>query len=284
MNLEHSFKYTLSLSFSLPKEKPRDGIVAATNPLCLCYYRNSVSYLKEDEYGLLASLLDTEVSKQALLILGELSSHKQCVEKIAASGALVGIFNILDSRIQELLEPALKTLSNMSSNGDVDSYMAPSELIPKLIPLFEDDSLSSYCISILKNLCQVRGARAAVAETDGCIASIVKLLEMENREDQEKAVSILLLLCTQSVEFCELVMHEGVIPGLFSVSINGNKNGSAMALELMRILRETPTAGENSEPDAATVDYTLQVNDRNPPKASGFLGKIFSKSNAKKKK
>lgn len=240
--------------------------------------------MKEDEYGLIASLLDTEVSKQALLILGEISTHKQCGEKIAASGALVGIFNILDSQIQELLEPALKILANLSSNGDFGSFIAPSELIPKLIPLFEDDSLSSYYITILKNLCHIRGARAAVAETDGCIASIVKILEKDNREEQENAVSILLSLCSQSVEFCELVMEEGVIPGLSSVSINGNKNGSAMALELLRILRESQTAGENSQPHAATVDYTLQVNDRNPPKASGFLGKIFSKSNAKKKK
>lgn len=246
---------------------------------------NSISYLKEDEYGLLASLLDTEVSKLALSILGELSSHQQCGCKIAASGALVGIFNILDSQIQELLEPALKILSNLCK-GDAGSFIAPSELIPKLIPLFEDDSLASYCISILKNLWENGEARTAVAETDGCIASIAKLLEKENVEEQEHAVFILLSLCSQRVQFCQLVMNEGVIPGLVSVSVNGNDRARAMALELLRILKEEVyTAGENSGSDVI-VECTRQHSiDRNPPRASGgFLGKIFSKSSGVKKK
>ncbi|KAH6827280.1 hypothetical protein C2S53_001859 [Perilla frutescens var. hirtella] len=252
--------------------------------------RNSVSYLKEDEYGLLASLLDTEVSKQALSILGELSTHQQCGSKIVASGALVGIFNILDSKIQELLEPALKTLSNLCSNGDIGSSIAPSELIAKLIPLLDDDSLASYCITILKNLCDSGEGRCSVAETDGCIASIAKLLEKDSREDQEHAVSILLSLCSQSVHFCQLVMDEGVIPGLVSVSVNGNKRAIAMAMELLRILKEEfHSAGENSGSDVSAIDSTKQRNDRSPPppKPSGFLGKLFSKSSAssaKKKK
>ncbi|KAL1541855.1 U-box domain-containing protein 5-like isoform X1 [Salvia divinorum] len=256
---------------------------------CLLLYEvvqkqgNSVSYLKEDEYGLLASLLDTEVSKQALSILGELS-NQQCGQKIAASGALVGIFNILDSQIPELLEPALKILSNLSSNGHVGSFIIPSKLIPKLIPFFEDDSLASHCIAILKNLCDSEEARLTVANTDGCIAAIAKLLERDNREDQEHAVSILLNMCSQRVEFSQLVMEEGVIPGLVSISVNGNKRAAAMAMEMLRILKED-TAGENSGADAATViESAPQRNERNTPKASGFLGKLFSKSNGKKKK
>ncbi|XP_057785918.1 U-box domain-containing protein 5-like [Salvia miltiorrhiza] len=257
---------------------------------CLLLYEvvqkqgNSVSYVKEDEYGLLASLLDTEVSKQALSILGELSNHQQCGQQIAASGALVGIFNILDSQIQELLEPALKILSNLSSHGDVGSFIIPSKLIPKLIPLFEDDSLASYCIAILKNLCDNnQEARVAVADTDGCIAAIARLLERDDREDQEHAVSILLMLCSQRVEFCQLVMEEGVIPGLCSISLNGNKGAMVRATELLRILKKD-TAGENSGNEDASKDATPQWNDRNPPKASGFLGKLFTKSSAKKKK
>lgn len=245
--------------------------------------RNSISYLEEDDYGLLASLLDTEVSKQALSILGELSNHQQRGLKIAASGALVGIFNILDSQIQELLEPALKILTNLSSNGEVGSFIIPSELIPKLIPLFEGDSLASYCIAILKNLCHNQEARVAVAYTDGCIAAIAKLLERDNREDQEHAVSILLVLCSHRIEFCQLLMEEGVIPGLVSISVNGNKRAVVMAMELLRILKkESQTAGDNSGSDAI-IDCTPQRNDRVPPKATGFLGKFFAKSSAKKK-
>ncbi|KAG6385941.1 hypothetical protein SASPL_154824 [Salvia splendens] len=245
-------------------------------------HSNSVSYLKEDEYGQLALLLDTEVSKQALFILEELSNHQQCGQKIAASGALVVIFNILDSQIQELLEPALKILRNLSSNGDVRSFITPSELMPKLVPLFEDDNLASHCIVILRNMSDNEEARVAVAYTDGCIAAMAKVLESDNREDQEYAVSVLLKLCSQRVEFCKLAMEEGVIPGLVCISVNGNRRAAAMASEMLRILKED-TAGENSEADAASIGSTPQRNDANPPKASRFLGKFFAKSSAKKK-
>ncbi|KAK4426791.1 U-box domain-containing protein 5, partial [Sesamum alatum] len=241
-------------------------------------HRNSISYMKEDAYDLLASFLDTEVSKQALAILEELSFDQHCGHRIAASGAFIGILNILDSWIQELLEPALKILCNLSSNGDVDSFIIPSMFVPKLVPLFEDSTLARYCITILKNLCDNEDGRMSIAETDGCVASISKLLEKDSHEDQEHAVSVLLSLCSQRLEHCQLVMDEGIIPGLVSVSINGNKKAKAMAMELLRILKEESNAtGESSRPDVST-DSTKQQTDKNPPKSPGLLGKFFSKS------
>ncbi|KAL0431223.1 UNVERIFIED_CONTAM: U-box domain-containing protein 5 [Sesamum radiatum] len=242
--------------------------------------RSSISYMKEDAYDLLASFLDTEVSKQALAILEELSFDQHCGHRIAASGAFIGILNILDSRIQELLEPALKILCNLSSTGGVDSFMVPSMFIPKLVPLFEDNTLARYCITILKNLCHNEDCRMSVAETDGCIASISKLLEKDSHEDQEHAVSVLLSLCSQRPEYCQLVMDEGVIPGLVSVSINGNKKAKAMALEILRILKEELNArGESSRADVST-DSTKQQKDKNPPKAPGLFRELFSKPSA----
>ncbi|KAL2247067.1 UNVERIFIED_CONTAM: U-box domain-containing protein 5 [Sesamum indicum] len=242
--------------------------------------RNSISYMKEDAYDLLASFLDTEVSEQALAILEELSFDQHCGHRIAASAAFIGILNIIDSRIKELLEPALKILCNLSSNGDVDSFIIPSMFIPKLVPLFEDDNLARYCITILKNLCHNEDGRMYVAETDGCIASISKLLEKDSHDDQEHAVCVLLSLCSQRLEYCHLVMDEGVIPGLVSVSINGNKKAKAMAMELLRILKEELNArGESSRSDVST-DSSKQQKDKNPPKARGLFGKFFSKPSA----
>ncbi|KAL0396007.1 UNVERIFIED_CONTAM: U-box domain-containing protein 5 [Sesamum calycinum] len=242
--------------------------------------RNSISYMKEDAYDLLASFLDTEISKQALAILEELSFDQHCGRRIAASGAFIGILNILDSRIQELLEPALKILCNLSSNGDVDAFIIPSMFIPKLVPLFEDNTLSTYCITILKNLCENEDGRMSVAETDGCIASISKLLEKDSHEDQEHTVSVLLSLCSQRVEYCHLVMDEGVIPGLVSLSINGNKKAKAMAMELLRILKEELNARGESSQAVVSTDSTKQQKDKNPPKAPGLFGRFFSKPSA----
>lgn len=225
------------------------------------YHRNIISYMKEDAYGLLASFLDMEVSKQALSILEVLSFHQHCGYKIAASGALVGILNILESQVQELLEPALNILSNLSANSDIGSFIKASDFIPKLLPLFETSTLARYCVSILKNLCDTGESRVYIAETDGCITSIAKLLENGSHVEQEHAVSILLSLCCQRIQYCQLVMDEGVIPGLVDVSINGNKNAKAMALELMLILEdESNITGESSVPNVI-VDSIRERND-----------------------
>ena len=96
----------------------------------------------------------------------------------------------------------------MSKSSNIRSFIAPSELFPKLVPFLEDMSLARDCVIILQNLCINEDARIAIAETDGCIASIVKLLERDNRKDQEHAVAFLLSLCSQKVQYCQLVMDE----------------------------------------------------------------------------
>ncbi|GFQ03661.1 U-box domain-containing protein 6 [Phtheirospermum japonicum] len=245
---------------------------------------NIVPYLNEDAYELLASFLDTKVSKQALSIFEALSFDQHCGCKISASGALTGISNVLDRQIQELLEPALKILSNLSSTSNISSFIVPSELIPKLIPLF--DTLGRHCVTILKNLCENRDARVCIAETDGCIASIVKMLERDDHEEQEGALDLLLCLCAHSVEYCRLVsMDEGVFPCLFIILVNGNANTKAMATELMRILRDELSSGggENSGANVG-VESTDGRKDENPAKGSALFGKLFSKPGVKKKK
>lgn len=233
--------------------------------------------MKEDDYQMLASLLDTKVSKQALSVLETLSYQKHCVPKIAASGALIGILNILDSQIPELLELALKILSNLSSDSDIRPFIVPQELIPKLIPVSDDNSLARYCITILKNLCDFEEAKKCVAETEGCISLIATLLDSENQEDQEHAVCVLLSLCNQHVG-CQLVMDEGVIPGLVSVSVNGNMKAKAMAMEVLRILKgEFNTVDQYSGSDVSLHSAPVSDDKNPPPKASRFFAKFFSK-------
>ncbi|XP_022844014.1 U-box domain-containing protein 5-like isoform X2 [Olea europaea var. sylvestris] len=246
--------------------------------------RKNISCIDEDACSLLGSYLDTEVGQQALAILEVLSLDQHSGYKIAASGALIGILNIVDTQIEELLEPALHILSNLLANSDIGSFLVPPAFVPKLVPLFENNTLARYCVTILKYLCDEEDARVSVAETDGCISSISKLLENESHEDQERAVEILLSLCSERVQYCQLVMAEGVIPGLVNVRANGNKKAKAMATELLRILKEE----FNTDGEYSGSDVGMECKVQNPPsKAPGIFSKIFSKRNpltAKKEK
>lgn len=241
---------------------------------------SNLPYLNDDAFALLTSLLGSEVSKEALAIFEVLSCHQNCHHKIAASGALTTLLEFLDARSRELQEPAIKILCNMSGSSKIGSLIAPSELVPKLVPFLEDTSLARNCVIVLQNLCTKEDARTAIAETDGCIASVVKLLERDSRKDQELAVDFLLSLCSQRVQYCQLVMDEGVIPELVSVSINGNNKAKAMALELLRLLKgEFSDIGESNEPvvdipKTPTIGITQQ---KSSSKATGIFGKFFSK-------
>ncbi|PQQ09917.1 U-box domain-containing protein 5 [Prunus yedoensis var. nudiflora] len=167
------------------------------------------------------------------------------------------------------------------------SYL-DSEVIRKFLPYWKlclsnsiaDDALVGNCISILKNLCDTEEARISIAETSGCIASIAEILETGSSEDQEHAVAILLSLCSQRVEFCHLVMHEGVIPPLVFLSNNGKERAMISALEVLRLLRDIDYVDEQecsgSDLDASK-DNDNHSAGKKLPKTSGFFGRTMFK-------
>lgn len=246
--------------------------------------RSGVSYLGEDAFNLMTSLLDSEVTEEALAILEVLSSNLNCGSKIAAAGTLTSVLKILDTH-REFQEPAIKILYNMSSKSDVRSLIVSLDCIPKLVPFLKDTRLAKYCIVILKNLCYTEEGRVSVAGTDGCIASIVELLENGSCEDQEHAMAILLFLCAQRVQYCQLVMEEGadVFTSLASISLNGNDNGKVKANELLRLLRDIDHSDVKESPGSnlvVPVDSSNYIKEKkSSSKASGIFGRIpiFSK-------
>lgn len=243
--------------------------------------RSGIPCLDENEFLLLASFLDSEVS-EAFAIIEELSGYRYCRTKIVSSGALASILKILDSKNRELKEHAIKILHNLSSDSETYSHIAPSECIPKLVPFLKDTALAGHCITVLKNMCNNEAARACIAETSGSLASLAELLELGSQEEQEHAVTILLSLCSQHVRYCHLVMSEGVIPSLVSISINGNDNGKVTALELLRLLRDIQPSVEQecieSDHENSSGDSDNYTKEK---KSSGFFAwklSVFSKT------
>ncbi|KAF5768901.1 putative U box domain, armadillo-like helical, Zinc finger, RING/FYVE/PHD-type [Helianthus annuus] len=199
----------------------------------------SIQYLNKDAYQLIAEFLESEVTEEALAITEELSACQNCRSEIASSGSLTYIFKILDTRIREIQIPALKILYNLTSTRNVRSLIVSSELIPKLVTLSEDDSLSRYCIAILTNFCENEDDKNIIAETKGCISVVAKALDSDNREEQEHALDILLSLCSHSIQYRRLVMDEDVYSPLALLSSNANDKGKAKARAMIRLLGDT---------------------------------------------
>ncbi|KAK4840478.1 hypothetical protein QYF36_009784 [Acer negundo] len=243
--------------------------------------RRTIQCLPEDAFDLLASYLNLEViTEEVLAIIEVLSCHPNCRSKIVASGAFAPILQILDSENREFQEHAIIVLLHLSSNNEIYSHIVPSECIQKLVPFLKDATLGGHCLIILKNMCINVEARASVAETSGCLPSIAELLEIGSREDQEHAVAILLYLCSQRVQYCQVVMNEGVIPALVNISINGNDTGKVTALELLRLLRDVEYDDEQesfaSNMDNTKDDRSLTKEKKSSSKTYGIFGKFFS--------
>lgn len=197
--------------------------------------------MSEELFSLLSSLLDSadEVKEEALAIIETLCSQPLCIPKIAASGALSLISDVLSSQSRVLQGSALRILNCISADNDIRPLVfSLDSIIPKLVQFLNDTKLSLHALFILQNLCNIEAARIVITETSDCIASIAQLLETGHNEEQEIALSIFLVLCSQRLEYCELVMYEGVIPALVHISVNGSEKSKVSALELLRLLRD----------------------------------------------
>ncbi|KAK8556826.1 hypothetical protein V6N13_064826 [Hibiscus sabdariffa] len=265
--------------------------------------RNGTRYLSEDAYSMLSLFIDSEVTQEVLDIMLVMSEHSSCGSKIYASGALFSMLNILDSNIKDFQEQILKILCNLSSSStDICSDLVSSECVPKLVSYLQDTTLARHSIVVLRNLCSNQEARTWITRTSGCIASIASLLENGVHEDQEHAVAILLMLCSQSTEYCHLVMDECCIfPLLSVVSVNGSEKGKASAMELLRLLGDTKhdtgddehECSNSKDRDSEECSYSNDINfedanDNSKDKMSRrtfFRVKLpkFSRSSAPKK-
>lgn len=248
----------------------------------LKYCRKSSTNLSKDTCSTLARLLESDVIEEALAILEELSGNWSDKANITASNVLTSILDILDSGNKDFQPKAIRVMRNFSSNADICTYMLSLGLVPKLLPFFKDKSLSRDCISILKNLCDTEDGRVSVTETKGCMSCVVEILGTGSDEEKETGLAIVLSLCSQRVEYCHLVMHEGIIPYLVNISNLGNDSTKTYALELLRLLRDDESEGCFETNIESSRDSSNQFEEKKPSKKSTFFKKLslFPKSSS----
>ncbi|KAK1324270.1 U-box domain-containing protein 5 [Acorus calamus] len=198
---------------------------------------NEIPSVTEDVFQLLACLLESGIIEESLGIIQFFSGDAEYKPKILASGVFLSVVKILCSQAADVTKHAVRILSDLSSHHDSRSYILTSECISKLVLLLGDSRFATCCVEILGNVCDAEVVKVAIAEADGCVASIVELLELGNHEEQEHAVAVLYSLCTYSTGYCFLVLQEGVIPPLESISVNGSIRAKGTAKKLLNLLR-----------------------------------------------
>ncbi|GLJ22121.1 hypothetical protein SUGI_0415100 [Cryptomeria japonica] len=202
--------------------------------------RNKAAILAEGIVPLLLEILDLETSEAAVAVLLMLCSWEENKASIGASGAIPAIIKLLDSDSNQCRQDAINALYNLSTYEGNSSHIILAGAINKSVSLLLDGEAdcTEKCITILYNLASTEEGRAKIAATEGCIGAIADLLDTGTSIEQEQAVGILLLLCTNSFEYSQMVLREGVIPSLVTLSVNGGPRGRDKAEKLLQHFRD----------------------------------------------
>ena len=237
--------------------------------------------IQEDTIYVLASYLDSEITGEALAITELLSYEQYCQPMMLASGILPSILRVLETENTEFDILAMKILCNLSANSQIGYHMVYLDYIPKLVQFLDDTALSLYAIEIINKLCVIEEARVAIGSKVECVIAIGKLLE-KGIDEQEHALDVLLSLCHEGAEYCQVVMREDIVTSLVHISANGNSKGKSIAQEIIK------TSGNASNPSTPNTHLEIHTSSSNESKkkrpssrASWLLGRdvsIFSKS------
>lgn len=136
---------------------------------------------------------------------------------------------------------ALHTLYNISSHSTNIPHLLGAGIIyglQNLITHPSDHSSTEKCIAMLIYLASSKSAIDEIIASPGLITGLATILDIGEPVEQEQAAACLLILCNTSDKCCEMVLQEGVIPSLVSISVNGTLRGKQKAQKLLMLFRE----------------------------------------------
>ncbi|XP_009109322.2 disease resistance protein RRS1 isoform X1 [Brassica rapa] len=253
--------------------------------------RRAIDSLGEEVFEMLCVFLGSElVAEETLNVLEVLSNHPHSLSKITSTGSLSCLLKIAESGAENLQEQAMITLKKLCSSNEICLEMVSLGFVQKLTSFLQQNVFSKHSIIMLKNLCNTEKGRVCVTETPGCLASISDLLDSNVSEEVENAISILLQLCVEKIEYCYLVVREGlnIYSSLLLISNNGTEEAKVGASELLRALEEVEEVEEEEESSTPQEEATTSqvVTHQEPitkpsPKNSGLFGLSFSISKKK---
>ncbi|KAJ3695332.1 hypothetical protein LUZ60_000709 [Juncus effusus] len=222
--------------------------------------RNKINIVKAGALSPIISLLKSpnqtllENSTAAILTLTACSANKAQISSSPVLPLLVSILSSANNPQTQL--DALRALYNLSTLPSSLPTIVSSNPIPPLIHLLKTLKKSSktaeQCIALIEPLLGFEEARSALISVPGGVLSIVELLEDGSNASKEYSVcSLLKLVESDRDKYREIILQEGVIPGLLELTVKGNSNKSrCTAKALLNLLRDKSYARSEVVPAA----------------------------------
>lgn len=164
-----------------------------------------------------------------------------CLEQakpvIGSSEAVPFLIWVLEATVDsECKSDALHALYHLSSCHSNIPRLVSLGILNALQPLMNDDTWTEKVIAVLTNM--ANRAREEIILTYGLVPGLCMVLDIGEPIFQEQAAACLLILCTGNEKCCQMVLQEGVIPSLVSISANGTVRGKQKAQKLLIMFRE----------------------------------------------
>ncbi|KAH6797773.1 plant U-box 45 [Perilla frutescens var. hirtella] len=235
-------------------------------------------------------IADTDSVGAATALYLNLSCLEEAKSIIGTTEAVPFLIWVLKNESHEQCKlDALHTLYNISSQPTNIPHLLSAGVIDALQALIthpSDQTWTEKCIAVLIYLASSNTARDEIIKTPGLIGSLATILDVGEPVEQEQAVACLLILCNASEKCSQMVLQEGVIPSLVSISVNGTVRGKQKAQKLLMFFREqrqrdpppgpTHSGSESSEvafPSEDTKPLSKTISRRKVGKVWGFWWK-----------
>ncbi|XP_008782362.1 U-box domain-containing protein 3 [Phoenix dactylifera] len=195
-----------------------------------------------------------EYATAAILTLSASSINKPTISAAGAIPLLVKI--VRDGNSQAKVDAAM-ALYNLSTIPDNISTILSLRPIAPLINLLKSWKKSSKivekCSALLESLVASDEGRTALTAEEGGVLTVVEVLEEGSPQSREHAVGALLTMCeSDRCRYREVILGEGVIPGLLELTVQGTPKSQSKARTLLHLLRNSPYS--RSELQADTLE------------------------------
>ncbi|KAF6161429.1 hypothetical protein GIB67_009308 [Kingdonia uniflora] len=280
----------LSCAVNEGNEKAQEiGSMALFN-LAVNNNRNKEMILSAGVVSLLEEIiLNSNSYESATALFLNLSCLEKAKPIIGSSQAVPCLVRILqtNSTAQCKLD-ALHTLYNVSAFSPNISNLLESGIVDGLQALLKSptDQWAERTIAVLINLASNKSGRDEIISSPVVISGLASILDTGEPIEQEQAVSCLLVLCNGDENCCEMVLQEGVIPALVSISVNGTTRGKEKAQKLLMLFRQqrqrdTPSPIQSLQTEENQEMYEESSDDL-PSSCPGPESKPLCKSNTRR--
>lgn len=233
----------LELALHEQNEFAQESAAMALFNLAVNNNRNKEMMLAAGILALLVQMIEGSKSVGAAIALYlNLSCLDQAKPVIGSSEAVRFLIEVLQGTCDSQCKiDALHALYHLSTCHSNIPRLISSGVIDSLQPFLVDPDSHLWtekAIAVLINLAVTNSGRDEIIAASGLVSGLSMLLDIGEPEVQEQAATCLLILCTGSDKCSEMVLQEGVIPSLVSISVNGTMRGKQKAQKLLMVFRE----------------------------------------------